>query len=207
MSLFLAAIYDRFMQASEDAGLGAWRRELLASAAGDVLEIGAGTGANLAFYSPKVRRLVMSEPDAAMRKRLARRVRAGTRVAEIVSATSERLPFPGASFDAVVATLVLCSVDDPRVALDEVRRVLRPGGRFLFIEHVESDRTERQRWQRRLEPIWKRIADNCHLTRRTDELIVAAGFRLEHVERASMRKAMPIVRPTVRGVARAPGGA
>lgn len=209
MSWFMAAIYDRFMRGSERAGLDAWRQELLRDVAGDVLEVGAGTGANLAHYPGSIRRLTVTEPDRAMRRQLDRRLRhtSSLHSSAAVAAQAEHLPFADASFDAVVATLVFCSVEDPARAIREVRRVLRPGGRFYFLEHVESDRPSRVRWQHRVEPVWKRVADNCHLTRRTEETIVAAGFTLDWVKRESMRKAMPIVRATVRGVARAPGAA
>lgn len=209
MSWFMAAIYDRFMLGSERAGLDLWRRELLRSVAGEVLEIGAGTGANLAHYPGSIERLTVTEPDRAMRRQLDRRLRetAPFHSSAAIAAQAERLPFADASFDAVVATLVLCSVEDPARALGEVRRVLRPGGRFHFLEHVESDRPSRLRWQHLLEPVWRRVADNCHLTRRTEETIVAAGFTIEWVKRESMRKAMPILRATVRGVARSPGAA
>ena len=207
MSWFLATIYDGFMRKTEAAGLGDWRRELLATAGGDVLEVGAGTGVNLPCYGPAVRRLVLTEPDRRMRALLEKRA-AATRPAdarlEVLAASVERLPFDDAAFDAVVATLVLCSVGDPAGALAEVRRVLRPGGRFFFLEHVASEDANRLRWQHRIEPVWKRVADNCHLSRRTEQAILEAGFTIEWAQRQSMRKAMAVVRPTVRGVARRP---
>jgi ubiquinone/menaquinone biosynthesis C-methylase UbiE len=114
----------------------------------------------------------------------------------------DALPFDDGAFDAVVSTLVLCSVPDVERALAEVRRVLRPGGKLLFLEHVAADdRPDRLAWQRRLEPLWMRISGNCHLTRRTGEAIRAAGFRVQRETRESMRKALPIVRPSVRGLA------
>ena len=207
MSWFLATIYDGFMRKTEAAGLGDWRRELLATAGGDVLEVGAGTGVNLPCYGPAVHRLVLTEPDRRMRALLEKRA-AATRPAdarlEVLAASVERLPFDDAAFDAVVATLVLCSVGDPAGALAEVRRVLRPGGRFYFLEHVASEDVGRLRWQQRIEPLWKRVADNCHLARRTEQAIAEAGFTIEWAQRQSMRKAMAVVRPTVRGVARRP---
>jgi len=125
--------------------------------------------------------------------------------AELLSAPCESLPFPDATFDAVVSTLLLCSVPDPSRALSEVHRVLRPGGTLVFLEHVAAtDAPGRLAWQRRIEPFWKRIAGNCHLTRHTGETIRAAGFLVEHETRESMRKAMPFLRPTVRGLARKP---
>ncbi len=108
------------------------------------------------------------------------------------------------SFDVVVSTLVLCSVEDPAVVLRALAAVLRPGGRLAFLEHVASDDPKRLAWQRRLEPIWKHVAGNCHLCRRTEASIEEAGLRIESIRRESARKALPIVRPTIRGVARKP---
>ncbi|MDA8275398.1 MAG: class I SAM-dependent methyltransferase [Actinomycetota bacterium] len=202
----MAMVYDRMMAGVEEAGLSQWRAELLGEAFGATLELGAGTGRNLSFYPDGVTRLVLAEPDRAMRTRLHRAVVSTERplAPEVVDAPAEALPFDDASFDTVVATLVLCSVGDPGRALDEVRRVLRPEGRFLFIEHVAADdRPPRLRWQRRVEPLWRAVAGNCHLTRRTETAIAAAGLTVEHLERASMRKAPSFVRPTIRGTARA----
>jgi len=112
---------------------------------------------------------------------------------------------PDESFDAVVSTLVLCSVRDVHGALREIFRVLRPGGRLLFVEHVAAHPDSRRfAWQRRLEPLWKRVAGNCHLTRDTEGALRRAGFQLEGIERESMRKAMPFIRRCIRGVARKP---
>lgn len=193
-------LYDRFMSKAEAHGLGAWRKELLADVEGRVLEPGAGTGANLAHYPAGVR-LTLTEPNRLMRARLSERVSALGLDAAVSDAAIERLPFDDASFDVVVSTLLLCSVNDLAGALAEIHRVLRPGGRLLFLEHVASERGGRYLWQRRLEPCWSWFADGCRLTRRTAEAIEAAGFEIESCVRESMRKALPIVRPTVRGVA------
>lgn len=202
MSWLLARIYDPFMRRSEDACLAQWRRELLAPLSGKVLEIGAGTGTNLDHY-PKLRRLVLSEPDPHMRALLA--PRAAAHGAELLADGGERLSLPDQCFDAVVSTLVLCSVTDPDATLREIRRVLRPGGRLVFLEHGAADgHPARLRWQRRLEPLWRRIAGGCHLTRRPVSSIEAQGFEVEWSKRESVRKALPIVRPSVRGVARRP---
>jgi ubiquinone/menaquinone biosynthesis C-methylase UbiE len=198
----VAALYDRAMRDVERAGLGAWRKELLADLSGHVLEIGAGTGRNLAYYPASVERLVLVEPDRHMRRRLEQRLADAPVPPEVVEAPAEDLPFPDASFDTVVSTLVLCSVRDPARAAAEAGRVLRPSGRLVLIEHVAAvDRPRRLAWQRRLEPLWRPLAGNCHLTRRTDEILRRAGFELVALERASMRKAPPIVRPTIRGSA------
>lgn len=203
MGRMFAALYDRLTEASEAACLREWRAALLHELSGNVLEVGAGTGRNIPFYPPSVERLVLSEPDPHMRRRLSRRLRVeGVERAEVLDASLEALPLGDEEFDAVVGTMVLCSVPDLHRALAEIRRVLKPRGRFLFIEHVAAeDRPRRLKWQHRMEPLWIRVAGGCHLTRRTAEAIVAAGFAIPHIRRESMRKAWPLVRPTIRGVA------
>lgn len=203
MSWLMAALYDRAMHGVEEAGLIRWRTDLLRDLSGEVLEIGAGTGANLPLYPPAVRRLVLVEPDPHMRRRLRHRHPAGTWELEIRGERLETLALPPASFDAVVTTLVLCSVPDQAAALRHIRELLRPGGRLIFLEHVAADGDELARkWQRRLDPVWWRVAGGCRLTRRTEDAIREAGFTLERIEREAMGKAPRMVRATVRGVAR-----
>lgn len=203
----VANLYDRFMSEVEEAGLSKWRSELLAGLAGEVLEVGAGTGRNIELYPPDVRGLVLTEPDRHMRA-LLERVVGGRDGVTIANAPAEHLPFADERFDAAVSTLVLCSVRDPAAALSELYRVLRPGGKLVFIEHVAArDRPRRLLWQRRLEPFWRRLAGNCHLTRDTEQEIVSGGFEIVEIERQSMRKALAIIRPTVRGIARRPAAA
>jgi ubiquinone/menaquinone biosynthesis C-methylase UbiE len=205
MSLLLAVAYDPFMRRTEEACLRGWRSELLAGLGGDVLELGAGTGANLDRYPDAVGRLVLVEPDPDMRRRLQRRLAQRRQPAEICPANATSLPFPAASFDAVVGTLLLCSVVDPLAILREAVRVLRPGGAYVFLEHVACETNHgRLKWQRRIEPLWKRVAGNCHLTRRTGERFAEAGLVVEWQKSESMRKALPFLRPTVRGIARSP---
>ena len=206
MSWLMATIYDRFMQGMERACGDAWRRELVGDLRGDVLEIGAGTGRNLDHYR-EVGRLVLAEPDPHMRRRLAEKTKSSPGVArevEIVAWEAELLACDAASFDAVVCTLVLCSVRDPKQSLEEIRRVLRPGGKLCFLEHVAAEDPSRLAWQRRAEPLWKVVAGNCHLCRDTAGSIETAGFAFEKITRESARKALPIVRPTIRGVASLP---
>ena len=202
MSWLMAAIYDRFMQGMERACGDAWRRELVSDLHGDVLEIGAGTGRNLDHYRD-LERLVLAEPDPHMRRRLGHKTRTVSvaRDLEVVAWEAERLACDAASFDAVVCTLVLCSVRDPKQSLGEIRRVLRPGGKLLFLEHVAAEDRSRLAWQRRIEPLWKLVAGNCHLCRDTARTIEDAGFGFDKITRESARKALPIVRPTIRGVA------
>jgi ubiquinone/menaquinone biosynthesis C-methylase UbiE len=206
MSWLMAAVYDRFMRASEEACLARWRAELLRDLSGAVLEVGAGTGVTLPHYPKWVARLALSEPDAHMRRKLKRKVDASAlRNIEISDAPLDSLPFRAGEFDAVVCSLVLCSVPDQPAALAEIARVLKPGWRLVFLEHVAADgRPGRLKWQRRIEPVWKHLMGNCHLTRRTEAAIAAAGFKIEQIQRESIRKALPIVRPSIRGLARKP---
>ncbi|MBE3593979.1 MAG: class I SAM-dependent methyltransferase [Candidatus Carbobacillus altaicus] len=180
MSLF-AKLYDPLMLPLEQSILKKWRRELLQKVRGDVLEIGVGTGRNLPFYDTSVRWWGI-EPHSEMRRLAEQRLKSVSYQAELVQGGAEYLPFPDAHFDHVVSTLVLCSVKDPKQALKEIERVLRPDGRFLALEHVRIDDL---RWVGRLQdsftPLWSRLADGCHLNRPT-EAWVAERFRLEWVK-------------------------
>ena len=203
----MAYWYDRMMVTAEDAGLRDWRAGLLGGLAGEVLEIGAGTGLNLAHYPDAVTRLVLTEPDEFMRAKLRPRLDAldAPFPVEVVDAGVDHLPFDDGTFDAVVSTLVLCSVPAVEPALVEIRRVLRPGGRLTYLEHVAAvENPKRHRWQHRLEPVWRRVAGNCHPTRTTDQAIPAAGFELAEARREPMRKMNPLVRTSVRGHALKP---
>lgn len=205
MNALMAAIYDPFMRGTEEACLHAWRAELLEGIGGKVLEIGAGQGANLDALRG-VPGVVLAEPASAMRSRLEAKVRAAGMDAVVIDAGIEHLPFEDGHFDEVVCTLVLCSVPDLQAALREVWRVLRPGGRLRFLEHVAAwDNPGRLVWQQRIDPLWCRIAGGCHLTRETEQAIRDAGFEIEAITRQSMRSALAIVRPSVRGIARKPG--
>jgi SAM-dependent methyltransferase len=206
-----AALYDRMLAESEANGLTAMRAGLLAQAQGRTLEIGAGTGLNLAHYPAAVTELTLSEPEAPMAARLQRRVAAATgaatpssgrvRSARVVRAPAETLPFGDGAFDTVVATLVLCTVADPARTLAEIDRVLAPGGRLLFLEHVRSADPVRARWQDRLVPLWRRLGHGCVCNRRTEALIAGSPLEIERVEETRIPKAAPIVRPAIVGSA------
>ena len=191
-----AAIYDRMLADTEDAGLRDHRRALLAGARGRVLEIGAGTGLNLDHYGPDVTELVLTEPEEPM----ARRLRAKATKGEVVEAGADALPFPDDSFDTVVSTLVLCTVPDQERAIAEIRRVLKPDGRLLFLEHVRSHDAKTAKWQDRLMRPWRFIGHGCHCNRDTAAALTRAGFRLD-MESWRMPKAPPIVRPVIEGTA------
>ncbi len=204
MSFITAFFYDRFMNKTEDACLREWRRGLLMEVKGEVLEIGAGTGASINLYSDRVTRLVLTEPDKHMRKLLQEKADNHQREnIHISSGTAEQIEVDDESFDCVVASLVCCSVTNLGACLLEIRRVLRPGGSLVFLEHVAAaEGTSRRRWQNGINPIWKTLMGNCHLNRETEQAILSAGFKIVQIERESMRKAIPIVRPTIRGIAR-----
>jgi ubiquinone/menaquinone biosynthesis C-methylase UbiE len=204
-----ARLYDRMSAGGERAGLAEMRHELLAEASGRVLELGAGTGHNLAHYTDAVTELVLAEPDPYMARRLRERLaKEGTRAhdASVIEASAEDLPFDDGSFDAVVATLVLCTVESPARALIEARRVLVEGGKLLYLEHIRSHNPRLARWQDRLERPWGFIAAGCHPNRATDQLLAGAGFWIDSMERGRLPKAPPIARPLIRGVARRPTG-
>ncbi|HEX5928527.1 MAG TPA: class I SAM-dependent methyltransferase [Solirubrobacterales bacterium] len=196
-----SALYDRLFKASEEAGLRQMRRELVAGATGRVLEIGAGTGANVELYRDAVEELVLAEPDPHMTRHLREKLAEWGSRAEVVEAPAERLPFEDGSFDTAVVTLVLCTVPDPQAALAEVARVLKPGGRLLFLEHVRSEEPGLARWQDRLERPWRFLGDGCHCNRDTVATIAASPLTLGDVEHEKLPKAVPIVEPLVRGSA------
>lgn len=198
MSRLFAAVYDRLLAATEEAGLRDERAALLGQAQGVVLELGAGTGLNREHYDPaKVTRIVLTEPDPHM----ARRLRERADGAEVHEAPAERLPLDDASVDTVVCTLVLCTVDDPEATLREVVRVLRPGGRLLLWEHVRSDDAGTARWQDRLERPWGWVAGGCHPNRDTLAAVERSPLRVVHSEPRRLPKAMGLVKPAVVAVA------
>lgn len=200
-----ARIYDRSLAATEAAGLGDRRTALLAGASGRVLEIGAGTGVNLERYPDSVDELVLTEPFEPMAARLRERVAASGREATVLVTDGARLPVDDDSIDLVVATLVLCTVDDLPATLAEIGRVLRPGGRLLFIEHVRSEDPAVARRQDRYERPWRFVAHGCRPNRDTVAAIEASVLELAELERGRMPKSPQFVKPLVQGVAVKPG--
>jgi SAM-dependent methyltransferase len=196
--------YDWFMRQSELAGLREMRRELLSQASGRCLEVGAGTGLNLDLWPADIEELVLTEPDPHMVLRLRRKLERSGRQAQLVETGGERLPFPDSSFDTVALTLVLCTVPDPADVLREISRVLKPGGSFLFLEHVRAEDPKLARWQDRLHGPWYLFGDGCHCNRNTPAELERSPLRVERLERDSLPKAVPLVRPMVRGAARRP---
>ena len=204
-SRFFAFTYDRFSKGSEVAGLAEMRKNLIAGASGDVLEIGGGTGANLGYYGAGVDSLTVTEPEPPMLKRLQRKAREQNSKAAVLRAPAEDLPFEDASFDTVVSTLVLCGVDDQPRVVRELRRVLRPGGRLIFIEHVRSDDPRLAKTQNRMNPL-NRFLVCCDCNRPTLDTIRSAGFQVTELEQTELPKAPPFVRPLIIGTATAPVG-
>jgi len=200
---FFAMMYDWQMTKSEEAGLRAMRQRLLADAAGQVIEIGAGTGANLLWYGPAVESLTVTEPLVPMMRRLESRVRDQGAAAKVLRAPAEDLPFDNDTFDVAVSTLVLCGVDDQPRALRELRRVLRPGGRLLFLEHVRSDDPARARLQDRMNWL-NRIVVMCECNRPTLDTIKQAGFTVTALEHTALPRAPKFVSPAIIGAATNP---
>jgi SAM-dependent methyltransferase len=197
------AIAD-FLGRRSEAEMAPHRRSVLEHARGRVLEIGAGTGFNVKHYPEDVDEIVITEPGAGLLRRAEGRAAESGRPIRAVQAFAEQLPFEDDSFDTVVSTLVLCSVRDQDKALAEIRRVLKPGGRFLFIEHVRADDPQSARWQDRLDRPWSVVAMGCHANRATFGRIEAAGFDVEELRHGELPKSPPIVRPMILGRAVAP---
>jgi len=198
-----AATYDRQMAKAERDGLGAVRAQLLADAKGDVLEIGAGTGSNLARYGDTVTSLTVTEPDPHMLRRLEQKIAEQRPDTTVVDAPAENLPFPDDQFDVVVSTLVLCGVHDQAKALAEVQRVLRPGGRLLFMEHVRAmDDDKRARSQDRMNWL-NRAVMGCNCNRDTAAAITASGFTVDSVGHGTIPHAPKFVQPIIHGRATA----
>lgn len=185
---WFAAFYQFSAAAMERGAVGRIRRELLAGLGGDVLEIGAGAGANFALY-PEAARVIALEPDPHMLKRARDKARPNI---EIRTGPAERLPFPDASFDAVVSTLVMCSVDDLPRSLAEARRVLRPAGALVFIEHVRGG-SALGRAQDIVQPVYGWFSGGCHANRRTEQALRDAGFAFERIEREKINPLLPAI--------------
>jgi ubiquinone/menaquinone biosynthesis C-methylase UbiE len=166
-----------------------------------VLEIGAGTGLNLPRYR-HASHVTVVEPDTTYARRLRERAAAARVPVDVVIGKAEQLAFRDEAFDHVVASLALCSVDDLDAVLGELRRVLRAGGSLAFLEHVRSESARRARWQDRLTPVQRRLADGCHLNRDTPSAIERAGFELVELERFELPPGHPLIKDAVQGVAR-----
>jgi ubiquinone/menaquinone biosynthesis C-methylase UbiE len=190
------------MRRVDELGLRETRREVLAGAGGRTLDLGTGTGSNLPLFPSGVNELVLAEPDHHMNKVLRRKLGETKRSnTELVQAPAEELPFPDSSFDCVTCTMVLCTVPEPAAALAEAARVLKPGGRFLFLEHVRSEDPGFARRQDWLEKPWRFLADGCHCNRDSLATIEASPLTVESFKRGHMPLAPMIMKPLVYGSA------
>ncbi|HZP26566.1 MAG TPA: class I SAM-dependent methyltransferase [Dehalococcoidia bacterium] len=204
---WFAYFYDRMSGRMEKNFLADVRRGIMGGARGRVLEIGCGTGLSFAYYGPAVSELVATEPDPYMLERARQRTDDFAGTLQIVQAPAEELPFPDESFDTVVSTLVLCTVRDPRKALTEIKRVLKPQGEFRFYEHVRSDGAALALAQDAINPVWSWFGGGCHPNRDTVRLIREAGFEISDLHRATPVPPVPpmlFIRPQVGGIARRP---
>lgn len=199
-----AAVYAGFAGMAERVALARLRSAVLAEARGTLLVVGAGQGHDLVHLPPAVTSVVAVEPDPAMRRRARGRAQAAPMPVRLVAGTAERLPVADRAVDTVVCTLVLCGVDDLGAALAEIRRVLRPGGRLLLLEHVRGpDGSQSAAVQDALDPVWTRLAGGCHLNRRTGAALDAAGFDTHRLTATAVR-GVPLF-PMLTGAARPPG--
>ncbi len=190
MGIYSKLIVPRLIQlAMRNHLLEPYRERVIGAARGRVLEIGVGSGSNLPLYGRAVDRVYGLDPSAEL-LRLAS-MRAANVPVSLTRASAEQLPFGDAEFDTSVMTWTLCSVPNPVRALTEIRRVLKPGGRLLFVEHGLSPEPRIIRWQHWLTPCWKRIGGGCHLDRKMDDLIRAAGFQIGAIETGYMAGPKP----------------
>ena len=172
--------------------LAAYRARVVPAAQGRVLEIGIGSGLNLPYYGTAVEQVIALDPSPkllAMAREAARRTSIPL---ELIENSAEAMPLYNRSVDTVVTTWTMCSIPDVQRALGEMRRILRPGGRLLFVEHGRSSDVRVRRWQDRLTPVWRRIGGGCHLNRAVSELIENGGFRIERLETGYMRGPKPM---------------
>ena len=178
------------------------RRELLSNASGNVLEIGFGTGLNLPYYSENVRKIMAVDPNLGMHRLAQQRIKQAGIEVEQKAFSGERLPFEDNTFDSVVSTFTLCSIEDVGQALSEAYRVLKPGGHFLFLEHGLSPEPNVQKWQRRLNWLEMRLADGCRLDRNIRELIAAQPFSSVEIEEFDLEKTPKTHSHLYKGIAR-----
>lgn len=205
-SWLMAKFYDFFMRKVEKKYFSKWRSGLLKNLSGTVLEVGAGTGVNIFNYSSIISKLTLTEPDPNMFKILSKRAMQRNDITvEIHRATVEKLPFSDNSFDFVVCTFLMCSVISPQDSLSEIFRVLKSGGKYVFLEHVANTNNNRAyKWQKRIEPLWKFFSGNCHMTRNTAYEIETSGFKILDIHHEYITGGGTIINPFIRGVAQKP---
>ncbi len=158
------------------------RRRVCSGLSGDVIEVGFGTGLNVPYYPATVRKVFAVEPSRVCMQLAEERIARSNVPVELAGLTGEHLDLPSETFDAVLSTWTLCTIPNLEAALEEIRRVLKPGGTFHFVEHGHAPDATTARRQRRIEPLNKKLAGGCHLTRRVPEFLDQAGFRIEHLD-------------------------
>ncbi|MEQ1844306.1 MAG: class I SAM-dependent methyltransferase [Nitrospira sp. CG24B] len=202
MGLYATQIFPRLMDwVMARPAFSQLRESLLQLASGEVLEIGFGTGLNLRHYPTTITRLSIVDPATLLPAKVARRMAAAPYPIQTTHVTAENLPFPDRQFETVVSTWTLCTIPDPVLALHEVGRVLKPGGRFLFLEHGRSDDRTIAVWQDRLNPIQNVMGCGCHLNRQINRLIIQSGLSIAHLDRFSMQGVPRLVGEMYRGTA------
>lgn len=202
MGLYSRHLFPRLCDWVMQSPPMAWHRcELLSKAEGEILEIGFGTGLNLDHYPEHVRRLTAIDPGVGMTRIARRRIKQSNIDVELHVQTAEELPFEDGRFDCVVSTWTLCSIRDARRAIAEIERILKPGGRFLFLEHGLSDDPGIRRWQNRLSPLQKRLADGCRLDLHVESLVRSGTFQEIRVERFLLESTPRLLGSMYRGVA------
>ena len=178
--------------AMRQRNLAAYRNRVVSAAEGHVLEIGIGSGRNLPFYSRKVARVIGLDPSPKLLSMARANLRADLGLCEFIEGSAEAIPLQNESVDTVVTTWTLCSIPDAHQALRETRRILRPGGRLLFVEHGRAPDPGVRRWQDHLTPVWKRLGGGCHLNRPIEKLIEGAGFQFDRFESGYMHGPNPM---------------
>ena len=192
MGLYQRFILPRLIDfAMKDKRAAERRAVLVPQAAGTVLELGIGSGLNLPYYGPAVERVLGVDPSPELLARARRRAQRHSLAVELACRSAEELPWPDESVDTVVTTWTLCSIPNAHQALREAKRVLRPNGRLLFVEHGLSPDAGVEVWQHRLNPLWRRLAGGCNLDRRIDELVRSAGFEIAQLETGYLRGPRP----------------
>lgn len=202
----LFAQFWSFATKHEDQHIREVRAELAGAARGRVLEIGCGVGANFRYYAADAAEVIATEPSSFMLVRARAAAAHSDRLIDVRAARAEELPFDDASFDTVVSTLNMCTIGDPKRALAEVRRVLRPGGEYRFFDHVQYDHAFGRFWQNLVDPVWSRVGGGCHPNRDIGRVVREAGFQSVQMDFEKSLPPVPpmvLVRPHIKGVATA----
>jgi len=192
MGFYERWIVPRLLElAMQNRLLDHYRHQTIAPTRGLVLEVGVGSGVNLPLYGPAVTHVFGLDPSPELLRLASKRATEAVVPVSLLRGSAEQVPFADAVFDAIVMTWTLCSIPNPIAALTEMRRVLKPGAQLLFVEHGLSPEIRTARWQHRLTPYWRRISGGCHLDRKTDDLIRAAGFQIDAIETGYMKGPKP----------------